>query len=41
MDNLKKITRLSIWNILFALALLLFGLAMAIGGGWLAALGGN
>lgn len=41
MDNVKKIGRLSVWNILFAIALLLFGIAMAIGGGWLAALGGN
>jgi len=38
-DN--TIPRLSVWNKITALALLLFGLIMVAGGGWLVALGGN
>lgn len=38
-DN--AISRLSVWNKITALALLLFGLIMVAGGGWLVALGGN
>lgn len=37
----KRISRLSVWNKIFATALLLFGVAMAFGGGWLVAVGGN
>ena len=37
----NRITRLSFWNKLFALILLLLGLTLAAGGGWLAVLGGN
>ncbi|MBK0122406.1 hypothetical protein IAE30_03925 [Pantoea sp. S61] len=33
--------RLSFWNKLFALILLLLGIILAAGGGWLVALGGN
>ncbi|HBX7631238.1 membrane-bound PQQ-dependent dehydrogenase, glucose/quinate/shikimate family [Klebsiella pneumoniae] len=41
MENTNRISRLSIWNILFATVLLLFGLVMTAGGGWLVAVGGN
>ncbi|OON39445.1 pyrroloquinoline quinone-dependent dehydrogenase [Izhakiella australiensis] len=41
MSKSNKITRLSVWNIVFALILLIFGIAMTIGGGWLVAVGGN
>lgn len=41
MKNVKKITRLTVLNKITALLLLLFGLTMAGGGGWLVVLGGN
>ena len=41
MNIANRITRLSFWNKLFALILLLLGLTLAAGGGWLAVLGGN
>lgn len=37
----NQIPRLSLWNKLFALILLLLGIILAAGGGWLVALGGN
>ena len=41
METSNRIPRLSVWNILFATVLILFGAAMLIGGGWLVVLGGN
>ncbi|WP_245840170.1 membrane-bound PQQ-dependent dehydrogenase, glucose/quinate/shikimate family [Pantoea rwandensis] len=38
---MNRIQKLSIWNKAFAAVLIIFGLAMGIGGVWLAALGGN
>ena len=41
MTTIHRTPGLSVWNKIFAAVLLIFGLAMAVGGGYLAAVGGS